>query len=130
MQPLLPRMYILTVRAGQCLETVQQPHLRRAGGKDGRGRAHDWRLAEISFRPAGCPGICRLITHNQLYTEICSFENLLLAARRAEQGKRMQAGILFIIVYKQFSPNNNALNSERLVDSKYHRREVFLAAAS
>ncbi len=29
-------------------------------------------------------------THNQLYAEICSFENLLRAAWRAEQGKRMQ----------------------------------------
>ncbi len=31
-----------------------------------------------------------MITHNHLYAEICSFENLLWAARRAEQGKRMQ----------------------------------------
>jgi retron-type reverse transcriptase len=31
-----------------------------------------------------------MITHNQLYAEICSFENLLAAAHRAEQGKRMQ----------------------------------------
>jgi hypothetical protein len=31
-----------------------------------------------------------LITHNRLYAEICSFENLLLAAHRAEHGKRMQ----------------------------------------
>ena len=29
-------------------------------------------------------------THNQLYAELCSFENLLWAAWRAEQGKRMQ----------------------------------------
>ena len=29
-------------------------------------------------------------THNQLYGEICSFENLLRAAGRAERGKRMQ----------------------------------------
>ena len=29
-------------------------------------------------------------THNQLYAEICSFENLLRAAWRAEQGRRMQ----------------------------------------
>lgn len=29
-------------------------------------------------------------THNQLYGEICSFENLLRAARRAESGKRLQ----------------------------------------
>jgi len=29
-------------------------------------------------------------THNHLYEEICSFENLLLAARRAESGKRLQ----------------------------------------
>jgi hypothetical protein len=26
-----------------------------------------------------------MITHNHLYEEICSFENLLLAARRAER---------------------------------------------
>ena len=31
-----------------------------------------------------------MITHNRLYATICSFENLLWAARRAEQGKRMQ----------------------------------------
>ena len=31
-----------------------------------------------------------MISHNQLYGEICSFENLLRAARKAEQGKRMQ----------------------------------------
>ena len=31
-----------------------------------------------------------MITHNHLYEEICSFENLLGAARRAERGKRMQ----------------------------------------
>ncbi len=31
-----------------------------------------------------------MITHNRLYEEICSFENLLWAARRAERGKRMQ----------------------------------------
>ncbi|MCX6892550.1 MAG: hypothetical protein NTX51_13660 [Verrucomicrobia bacterium] len=29
-------------------------------------------------------------THNQLYGEICSFENLLRAARRAESGKRLR----------------------------------------
>lgn len=32
-----------------------------------------------------------MITHNQLYAEVCSFENLLAAAHRAEHGKRMQA---------------------------------------
>ena len=31
-----------------------------------------------------------MITHNHLYEEICSFENLLAAAHRAEHGKRMQ----------------------------------------
>jgi hypothetical protein len=31
-----------------------------------------------------------MITHNRLYAKICSCENLLWAARRAEQGKRMQ----------------------------------------
>lgn len=31
-----------------------------------------------------------MITHNHLFEEICSFENLLGAARRAERGKRMQ----------------------------------------
>jgi retron-type reverse transcriptase len=31
-----------------------------------------------------------MITHHQLYEEICSFENLLWAARRAQRGKRMQ----------------------------------------
>jgi hypothetical protein len=31
-----------------------------------------------------------MITHNHLFEQICSFENLLRAARRAEQGKRMQ----------------------------------------
>lgn len=34
-----------------------------------------------------------MITHNHLFEEICSFENLLLAARRAEQGKRYQDAI-------------------------------------
>jgi len=34
-----------------------------------------------------------MITHNQLYGEICSFENLLLAARKAERGKRLQDSI-------------------------------------
>jgi retron-type reverse transcriptase len=32
-------------------------------------------------------------THNQLYGEIWSFENLLLAARKAERGKRLQDSI-------------------------------------
>jgi hypothetical protein len=31
-----------------------------------------------------------MITHNHLYPEICSFDNLLWAAYRAERGKRMQ----------------------------------------
>jgi hypothetical protein len=31
-----------------------------------------------------------MITHNRLYEQICSFENLLWAGRRAERGKRMQ----------------------------------------
>jgi RNA-directed DNA polymerase len=31
-----------------------------------------------------------MITHNRLYEQICSFENLLRAARRAARGKRMQ----------------------------------------
>jgi len=32
-------------------------------------------------------------THHHLFAEICSFENLLWAARRAESGKRMQATV-------------------------------------
>ncbi len=32
-------------------------------------------------------------THNQLYEAICSFENLLRAARKAEAGKRMQQAV-------------------------------------
>jgi retron-type reverse transcriptase len=47
-------------------------------------------LAEIRFGHASHAGGRGLITHNQLYAEICSFENLLNAARRAEHGKRMQ----------------------------------------
>ena len=47
-------------------------------------------MAEICVRAAHRLWSRCLITHHQLYGEICSFANLLSAAHQAEHGKRMQ----------------------------------------